>query len=249
MTKEELINSLKTLSLTPYYFEEIDSTNTYAKSALLTDSSIVIAEYQTAGRGRFNRHWLGDPGKNVLVTIVKKMDVELHNSYLINFYTSYIVLETLKLFIRDAESISLKWPNDVLIKNKKVAGILSEVFEKKFIIGVGINVNQVSFPEELKDKASSLFLVEGKEVSVNSVIYSFAEKFLSALWLLKMPVELMKMWKSAFHLEGREITYSITGGERKTAIIVGVDDDGGLVVTEEGVKKKYYTGEITDFRG
>lgn len=248
MTKEELIDSLKRLGFTPYYFEEIDSTNNYAKSTLLPDGSIVISEYQTGGRGRFNRHWLGERGKNVLLTIVKKMDVELHNNYLINFYTSYIVFETLKLFTKSSESISVKWPNDVLIGNKKVSGILSETADKRFIIGVGINVNQATFPLELKNKASSLFLEEGREVSVNRVTYSFAERFLSNLWLLKMPGELMKRWKLAFHFIGRKVIYSVSGKDQRTGIIMGVADDGALMVEEDGVNKKYYTGEITDFK-
>lgn len=249
MNKEELFKNLSLIGLEPHILDEIGSTNSYAKSVCLRDGIIVVAEHQSAGRGRFQRCWFSDKGKNALFTIVKNLDVEVYNTFLVNFYTSYIIIETLKDYVGNSSALSVKWPNDVLISSKKVAGVLSEISDGKFIIGVGINVNQNHFPEELQHRATSLFLEDGRETPVEEVIISFAKKFVTMLNLLKMPDEVMKRWRSNFHYLGKVVTYSVYGTDNRLAVVIDIDNDGALVVNEGGIIKKYYSGEITNFRG
>jgi len=248
MNKEELLAGLRKFNFTAYYFEEIDSTNTYVKKFSLNDGSVVIADYQTAGKGRLNHSWFSDKGKNVLLTIVKKLDVDIYNSYIINFYVSFIVLETLKKFLNESDKLCTKWPNDVLFGEKKIAGVLSEKVNDIFIIGIGINVNQDVFPEELKEKATSIFQVDGREICLNSVIYKLIEEFISNLELIKRPAEVVKVWRKNFRLSGRKVKYLLSGNDERIAMVVGVDDDGGIILDECGIRKKYYSGEISNIR-
>ena len=142
MQKTALFN--RTMNI--IYLDTIDSTNSYAKSkiSVLSDKTVIAANHQTAGRGRFDRKWVDLGDDNIFLTIVLKPSTEFSNIF--SNFTQYMsvvlckILETYKL------RPEIKWPNDVLIGNAKIAGILAEsvIRNGKFygiVLGIGVNLN------------------------------------------------------------------------------------------------------------
>ncbi|MGH2575257.1 MAG: biotin--[acetyl-CoA-carboxylase] ligase, partial [Ignavibacteria bacterium] len=146
----ELIN--KTFIEKIYYFNEIDSTNEYAKKIKDEDNILIVSEYQTSGRGRFNRIWESEKGKNLTFTIKKKFNLENKYLQIVNFYFIYFLLDAVEKFIIDnlnlRPDLEIKWPNDILLSGKKLCGLLIESNQKNFYVGIGLNVNQEKFNPE-----------------------------------------------------------------------------------------------------
>jgi BirA family transcriptional regulator, biotin operon repressor / biotin---[acetyl-CoA-carboxylase] ligase len=110
------------------YFEELDSTNIFAKVNNTPSDVLVITSNQISGRGRFERKWGSEKDKDITMTLIKSFDINNQNLHLINFYISYCILQTLnKHCIESHNKFSLKWPNDLLLNGKKVCGILTDV--------------------------------------------------------------------------------------------------------------------------
>ena len=150
------------------FFDEIESTNEYAKKHDLPNNTLLITDKQTKGHGRFCRNWESSPGKDLTFSLIKKFTIGIDEVHLINFYTSYIIFDSLKNSYPEShtKNLFLKWPNDILLNGKKISGILTDVKDlrsvvKKFIIGAGINVNCNEFSDEVKNKATSLFKETG----------------------------------------------------------------------------------------
>ncbi|MCL2874224.1 MAG: biotin--[acetyl-CoA-carboxylase] ligase [Defluviitaleaceae bacterium] len=156
------------------YFTELTSTNDHAKKMVLggtaKNGDAVIANNQTAGKGRMGRSWIAEPDAGLYTSVI----IELPTTAI--WATLLFGLAALNAVEKTIESgsASLKWPNDVLISGKKVCGILVEGCRSPdginyFIVGVGINVNNNEFPAELSNKATSLFLETGENYSVSKI--------------------------------------------------------------------------------
>lgn len=145
------------------FFEELPSTNSLAKKMDGSNSlhgTLMLTDYQTKGRAQYDRKWTVDPGQNLTFSII----FEPKNADRLNLLTLASAL-AVQESLEEIAGIQgkIKWPNDLLIGNKKICGILTEtVFIgnklDRVVIGIGLNVNQADFPEELKDKATSAFL-------------------------------------------------------------------------------------------
>ena len=155
----------------------IDSTNTFLKNmvskVVADDFTVVVAKTQTKGRGQMNSEWVVEEGKNLTFSVFSRftdLDVEKHK-YL-NFSVSLSVFEVLKEL--GLPNLAIKWPNDILSGNKKLGGILIENTLKgsnivSSVIGIGINVNQDSFPENLPN-ASSVKKILGREFDLDVLL-------------------------------------------------------------------------------
>ncbi len=162
-----------------YRFDEVESTNDEAKIIAekgIKNLVVVLANFQSKGRGQFERKWLGEKNKNIYMSIViKSEDINLPVSE-ISVYIGEILQKSLKDF--GVES-TIKLPNDIYVNGKKVAGILVETSYKPkleyIIIGIGINVVQENFPDELKGKATSL-LLENHSLEKESLIQNILDK-------------------------------------------------------------------------
>ena len=149
------------------FLEEVESTNNYSKK--LTDvipGTVVLGEDQTAGKGQHKKVWSAEPGKNLTFSIVFTPTQADRITLLTLACASAIEDVICKYF--DECSISLKWPNDVICDGKKIAGLLTEVIHNgnkvdRVIVGIGLNVNQVKFEEELQTTATAMKLISGKE--------------------------------------------------------------------------------------
>ena len=139
------------------HFDEIDSTNNYLKNSyqLLDNFTFVSADYQRNGKGRNDRVWESSKGLNLMFSILIKDHKLLEASTILSLMTAVEVAKLLDRY--GIDNVSIKWPNDVLIGDKKVCGILLEgQLPNYLVIGVGLNVNQKEFPDNLRRPATSM---------------------------------------------------------------------------------------------
>ena len=153
---------------TVHFARETDSTNLWIKRLAkegASEGTLALAEFQSAGRGRLGRSWEVPEGTSVMMSILLRPKFEPQYAPTLTLVMGLAVAKAVKNLGFD---VSIKWPNDVVVSHKKICGILTEmgVRDGKIdyaVIGVGINVNIKEFPEEMADKATSLYLESGKE--------------------------------------------------------------------------------------
>ena len=153
---------------TVHFARETDSTNLWIKRLAkegASEGTLALAEFQSAGRGRLGRSWEVPEGTSVMMSILLRPKFEPQYAPTLPLVMGMAVAKAVKNLGFD---VSIKWPNDVVVSHKKICGILTEmgVRDGKIdyaVIGVGINVNIKEFPEEMADKATSLYLESGKE--------------------------------------------------------------------------------------
>ena len=153
---------------TVHFARKTDSTNLWIKRLAkegAPEGTLALAEFQSAGRGRLGRSWEVPEGTSVMMSILLRPKFEPQYAPTLTLVMGMAVAKAVKSLGFD---VSIKWPNDVVVSHKKICGILTEmgVRDGKIdyaVIGVGINVNIREFPEEMADKATSLYLESGKE--------------------------------------------------------------------------------------
>ena len=153
---------------TVHFARETDSTNLWIKRLAkegAPEGTLALAEFQSAGRGRLGRSWEVPEGTSVMMSILLRPKFEPQYAPMLTLVMGMAVAKAVKTLGFD---VSIKWPNDMVVSHKKICGILTEmgVRDGKIdyaVIGVGINVNIKEFPEEMADKATSLYLESGRE--------------------------------------------------------------------------------------
>ena len=182
--KLEIIKNAKTKRIGKdiIYFEEIESTQDYAKEVAkkdCVDGTIVITDMQTKGRGTKGRSWYTNKGSNIIMSIILKENLNVSNLQGITVK----IAECMKNAIKNLYNIELKIkePNDLMLKNKKISGILTEssIIGNKIeylIIGIGFNVNEEKFNEEISNIATSLKKEFNKTFSREEIIVKFIEE-------------------------------------------------------------------------
>jgi BirA family biotin operon repressor/biotin-[acetyl-CoA-carboxylase] ligase len=145
-----------------HYFASTGSTMTEAAQLLAAGAAhgaVVVADEQTAGVGRFGRQWISEPEAGIYTSILLRLPLASSDlpvaSLLIGLATAEAIKKASQL------ACDLRWPNDVLISERKVAGILPQLVAGLVIAGIGINVNNKAFPADLRTPATSLFLASG----------------------------------------------------------------------------------------
>ena len=159
---------------TVHFARETDSTNLWIKRLAkegAPEGTLALAEFQSAGRGRLGRSWEVPEGTSVMMSILLRPKFEPQYAPTLTLVMGMAVAKAVKNLGFD---VSIKWPNDVVVSHKKICGILTEmgVRDGKIdyaVIGVGINVNIKEFPEEMADKATSLYLESGREFDRNQI--------------------------------------------------------------------------------
>ncbi len=228
-------------------FDEIDSTNTYLKNNYQQFESLTVAcaLHQTNGKGRLGRKWEDDTS-SLLFSILLKDDFENKNVSLLSLLSGECLFETLKEY--GIESL-IKWPNDVLIKSKKCAGILLEsVIEEKIeaiIIGIGINVNNNSFPDDIKNKAISLYQVTNKKIDKNELLDYYLKIFQKRYSeFLQGDNSFMKEVIRNSYLDQKEVFLNYYDENMKCRVIK-INDDGTLQVSKDDEIINITSGEVT----
>jgi len=230
------------------FFEEIDSTNSFAKTSNLPEGSVVVAETQTSGKGRKGRKWISTKGKGIYFSIVLKPKINIKDILKFSLIFPLSVFHTIK---QEGLNPEIKWPNDVYLNNKKVSGILLEsdiegTEIKKVVIGIGINVNQTE--KELKDIksiATSLFLEKHEEINRKKFLANLLInieknyfKFLSRDLNPVKEIERNLLWK------GKKVRL-IDESKEIEGILKGLNEFGGINVSINDKIYEIYTGDLS----
>jgi BirA family biotin operon repressor/biotin-[acetyl-CoA-carboxylase] ligase len=236
--------------------DQCDSTNNYLKknSENLKDKLpvLVTSSLQTAGRGRVKRNWVSPKGKGLYSSFGFNLE-NSQNLNLLPLIAGISVIETLKK-ISDIE-LGLKWPNDILYKNKKIGGILIEniitAFDIFCITGIGINLNHTGadFPGELQDKAISLKMITGLTINTVQVNPLLAALFFQWLEKLKTGTNeeiIQTANRYSDFLKEENISFHHPADKKIiSGIFKGINRDGGLILeNKQGSGTIYYSGEI-----
>lgn len=220
-------------------FDSISSTNTYAKEQLSTidHGSVFLAHEQVQGKGRLGRAWSSPIGKNISMTMVLKPARLLPDASLLTQLTAAALVEALDGII----PAQIKWPNDIVINNKKVAGILTEAEFSNgeldgIVIGMGVNTNleREDFPEDLKGKATSIRNELGEAIDPNILLTTFLdyfERYYHDFILSNDPTSFLDVCRKHSALIGREMWLS-NETMKKKVFIRTIDSSGGLVVKD-----------------
>ena len=151
-------------------FKQIDSTNNYLKNSykLLNNFTFVVTDYQTNGKGRNDRVWSSEEGQNLMFSFLIKDQGLLKKFSALSIISAVEVAKLLEEY--QIKDVSIKWPNDVLISDKKVCGILLEgQILEYLVVGIGLNVNQKVFPDGLRRPATSLSLEANKGFNIDEL--------------------------------------------------------------------------------
>lgn len=255
LIKQSLLNvGLKDI----IYFSQLHSTNKYAKENGVESDNLIITSHQYEGRGRFDRIWESIEGDNLTFTLVKSFKIKNKYVFIMNYYTSYIVLKAIKDIFPEYLQVnfSLKWPNDLLLRGKKFGGILSELInindeEKKFILGVGINVNQKAFSDSILKKATSLRKETGIIFELEDLLIRIVKEFYGNINLIDDIENILNLWKENTQIINKEVKFKKTNCNNEiTGKVIDIMNDGGIkieTIDEFNTKNYtvYYTGEIS----
>lgn len=209
----------------------------------------ISADFQTAGVGQIGSKWVSEPGQNVLMSIIVYPGfLNVSESFKLQFLSSLTCIEVINSFI-DGNVLSIKWPNDILVDRKKIAGVLiRNIFMgsaiRSSVIGFGLNVNQITFPT-LQTPVTSLKSITGKEYSVEDIRRQLYKKFKVLYDLLEKGKSLKELYMMMLYgYEEQFSFYDLKEQSYKTGEILDVMGSGHLVVQVGTTKEKYGFKEI-----
>lgn len=233
--------------------DAINSTNSYLREMCAVnhpeDFTVVVTKDQTEGRGQMGTVWHSEKSKNLMFSVFK--DVSYLNVTL-QFYISIAASIGLYMALKKLHipNLSVKWPNDILSDNKKIAGILIENIIKSnklsgTIVGIGINVNQMNF--ENLPEATSLKLITGQSINLDELLLNVLNNIKDSLQDLEK-LELKKL-KSKYEnlLFGKEnlLSFTLKDKTEVQGIIKGINENGKLKVEQDGTLFNYDLKEIS----
>lgn len=230
------------------FLDSVDSTNNYAATLIeqgkVENGTVVMADYQEQGRGQRNNYWQANKGENLTFSLIWLPDnLSVHELVYVNWWVSLTLVRLLASFGIESQ---VKWPNDILVENKKIAGILMENKlqgdkVKCVIIGVGLNVNQVFLPEE---KAVSMSMITGEHSKIHKVLMELCVGLNETEGELKNPKQLKSSYEEKLFLNQETICFTVDGIEEKGRIL-GINDHGQLLILHKDLVRTYNSGEIT----
>lgn len=238
-----------------HYFEEVDSTQEIARELAAQGApqgTAVIAETQTAGRGRMGRGWHSPPGVNLYTTIILRPAMPLSEVARLSLVAGVAVAEAMETA---APVIAqLKWPNDIWIKGRKAGGIIAEAVTDSrqgltsVLLGIGLNLNLAAqdMPAEIRSRAISVLIASGRKCDRVAV----ANALFLRLNTRYMEIErrgfgaIRPLWERYSALTGRRVTV-IEMGTRQTGVVRGIDFDGALLLQTAAGVQRIVAGDVT----
>lgn len=256
VTKEKIQAALTTsvIGRELYYYDETDSTNIRAKLAGETDGAhgaLFVANEQNAGRGRRGRAWSTPKGTSIALTFLLRPDVPIEN---VSRLTILSALATARAIEETAGlEPQIKWPNDVVVGGKKICGILTEMSSegmdiKYAVVGIGVNVSMLEFPEELADKATSIKMENGTGCDRSRLVASIANHFeeLYDQFVKCQDLQFMLDEYNSILVNKDQQVYVIEGYDRTEYTALGLAPNGGLRVRDkEGKESVIISGEVS----
>jgi len=256
LTPSEINPILKTkwMGRTIHHFQTLDSTNSKAYQLALNgaeEGEVVISESQGKGRGRLGRQWFSPPFLNLYLSVILRPKISPHQASLITLMAAVATADAIQKFSGLLPLI--KWPNDILLRDRKVAGLLNEIHSEMdrihfVILGIGVNLNMEEkiLSKEIRAVATSLKREMGQKVSRKAFLQFFLqelEKWYS-IFLEEGGAVILKAWRDRAHIKGRQVKVT-SFGETVVGIAIDVDSDGALILeTEDGKQKRVVAGDI-----
>lgn len=236
------------------YAEEVNSTNTLAKelaSEGKPSGTLVVADFQSQGKGRRGRVWVAPKGKDIFMSLLLRPAIKPTESSMLTLVMGLSVAQAVSEYINVKSQI--KWPNDVVVNSRKICGILTEMSVTAasidyVVIGTGINCNTKEFGKEGLVNATSLVLETGKEIKRESLLAKVLEifeenynEFLKTKDLTNLQVQYNQL------LANNDREVMISGSEADwSGVARGINEWGELLVEDKnGVMKAVFTGEVS----
>ncbi len=232
------------------YCDEVDSTNKLLLESkeFSQNGTVILAEHQTEGKGRRGREWVSNSGQNLTFSILVKDFTHGKRVNLINLAASLAVAHSIENLYQ--LKVELKWPNDVLIRNKKTAGILVESISKgnkieRFVIGLGVNVNQTNFQGKFEISPTSI-RKEFKEIVSRERLLSEILNNYEALFdgIKYEPGKILADCKLKCKMLGEKLKI-IDGDNVKFGIFDDLDDNGFLILKQKDKVEKIHFGDVS----
>lgn len=255
LSKNELVSIRKTkwVGTEICYFDVTDSTNTQAKSLGEGDApngTLVVAGKQESGRGRRGRSFESPAGTGIFMTLLLRPEIEPQNASMLTLVSALAVAKGIEHMVD--LPVQIKWPNDIVINGKKVCGILTEMsaqmdYVNYIVIGIGINVGNEEFPEEIKDVATSIYLESGKHVNRAMLIEKIWEEFEDYYELYEKTQDLSSLVKEYDN-------YLVNWGQKVRVLdskepyegkAMGITDRGELIVDTWEARRLVSAGEVS----
>lgn len=236
------------------YFNTLDSTNICAKRMAeegALNGTLVIADEQTAGRGRCGRAWKTPKGTAIAMTLLMRPNLRPEKASMLTLIMGMAVTKAVNELY--GLNCQIKWPNDVVWEGKKICGILVEMSAEMnaihyLVIGCGINANVTEFPEELKEKAISLRMITGHEVDRAQIIQrslEWLEEYYQKFEETNDMSGLMEEYNQMLVNIGNKVCVLDPCGEYR-GMALGINDAGELrVEKEDGTIENVYAGEVS----
>lgn len=225
----------------------ISSTNKFIKEnyETLDNYTVVTAKYQTAGKGRMTRNWESSNADNILMSILIKEFKERSDLNLLSLVASMSVHKFLKKYL---DNLYIKWPNDILVNNKKICGILLEGKinndSKMVVIGIGININQIVFNNEINDITTSLKKELDKDFDIDELINELVHILITDIEVfLNGSDEFIKYIRTYLFGINKLIEYT-RNNTLCEGIILDIDETGRLIIKEQDQILHINSGEI-----
>ncbi len=238
-------------------FKETDSTNLQAKilaSRGAPEGTVVVADTQTQGRGRRGRSWFSPAGQSIYTSIILRPPMAPAQAPRITLMTAVAVARTLRDIGLDAR---IKWPNDILVKGKKIAGILTEISTEMdlvdwVVVGLGLNVNTPAdqMPPEIRPIATSMQIQKGRPVSRIELLCTLLENFETGYEQLKTEGfgPIMEQWRQMTDIIGQRVYVDVME-TRYFGTVAAVDDDGVLILKDDqGRTRRIFSGDVGKVR-
>jgi BirA family biotin operon repressor/biotin-[acetyl-CoA-carboxylase] ligase len=240
------------------FFPVTDSTNSKAAEAAekgAPHGTIVCADSQTGGRGRFDRRWESPPGVNLYLSLLLRPPIDPPQAPQLTLVAAMALAKAVEEVARIPAR--LKWPNDLYLAGKKAAGVLAEMSTdadrlRHVVIGVGLNVNSEAshFPGDLSRIATSLRLATGKSFRRTEVLARFLDCFAESYrdFLSGGLAPLLPEWNRRSLLSGKRVVVRNREGDMR-GVAAGVDESGMLLFRREGASReeRIHSGEIVEF--
>ena len=244
----------KWMGKTIHYFHSIDSTNSKAYQLALQgaeEGEVVIAESQVKGRGRLGRHWFSPSFLNLYLSVILRPQIPPHQASLITLMAAVATANAIQRYSGLLPLI--KWPNDILLRNRKVAGLLNEIHSETdrihfVILGIGVNLNMSGkmFSEEIRGVATSLKKEMGETISRKVFLCSLLEELEEwyAIFLKEGGAPVLEAWRERAKIKGRRVRVA-SFGQTLSGVAIDIDSDGALILeTKDGKQKKIVAGDV-----
>ncbi|MFP4087885.1 MAG: biotin--[acetyl-CoA-carboxylase] ligase [Desulfobacteraceae bacterium] len=251
----EILDGLQTRNLGRgkiAHFMDIDSTNDRAKEMALggaTEGTVVVAEKQARGRGRKGRAWFSPSTDGIYCSVILRPGIPPADGPKLTFLSAVAAAEALQRLTPLRPTI--KWPNDILINGKKVAGILTEMASEPdaityVVVGMGMNVNTRGFPEEIGPRATSVFRETHEPVSRVGLLQAYLEQ--TETWYGALQEKgfgpIVQRWRNLADIEGKHVRVEMMG-KTIEGRVRDIDSDGLLRVEDKnGTSHRIICGDV-----